>query len=270
MRVHRPRGASSLGPTSHLTGTVPRSRQRRTSLPPVTIRPTLRARPRFIRGMPVSRAMAASAAWCLIARFLAKPPVDSLGDGGLAGGGIRLPAFRTGRSTTGAPGPRLIPEPPGRVRPANPTAPAPPGPTAGTVCNVLLAGSACGEERSGILAAESILRRSEPGPERLPRSDLPGRRSHTRSPSPSRLRSADNSIAREGSSMHCRPNARRTPRGREEVFRLVESGLTITAACGATVCARLRRGFRATAWSDSERRLVAAARVNFEGSPYIE
>jgi transposase InsO family protein len=31
--------------------------------------------------------------------------------------------------------------------------------------------------------------------------------------------------------MHCHPNARRTPRGRAEVFRLVEGGVTISAAC---------------------------------------
>ena len=31
--------------------------------------------------------------------------------------------------------------------------------------------------------------------------------------------------------MHCHPNARRTPRGRAEVFEAVEAGMTVTAAC---------------------------------------
>lgn len=38
--------------------------------------------------------------------------------------------------------------------------------------------------------------------------------------------------------MHCHPNARRTPRGRAEVFRLVEAGLTVTAACLAAGVSR--------------------------------
>ena len=40
--------------------------------------------------------------------------------------------------------------------------------------------------------------------------------------------------------MHCHPNARRTPRGRAEVFRLVEQGMTVTAAC---LAARVSRRF---------------------------
>jgi len=40
--------------------------------------------------------------------------------------------------------------------------------------------------------------------------------------------------------MHCHPNARRTPRGRAEVFRLVEAGMTVTAAC---LAARVSRRF---------------------------
>jgi hypothetical protein len=40
--------------------------------------------------------------------------------------------------------------------------------------------------------------------------------------------------------MHCHPNARRTPRGRAEVFGLVEAGMTVTAACMA---ARVSRRF---------------------------
>jgi transposase InsO family protein len=31
--------------------------------------------------------------------------------------------------------------------------------------------------------------------------------------------------------VHCHPNARRTPRGRAEVFRAVEAGMTVSAAC---------------------------------------
>ena len=38
--------------------------------------------------------------------------------------------------------------------------------------------------------------------------------------------------------MHCHPNARRTPRGRAEVFRLVEAGMTVTAACLAAGVSR--------------------------------
>ena len=38
--------------------------------------------------------------------------------------------------------------------------------------------------------------------------------------------------------MHCHPNARRTPRGRAEVFRFVEAGLTVTAACLAAGVSR--------------------------------
>jgi transposase InsO family protein len=40
--------------------------------------------------------------------------------------------------------------------------------------------------------------------------------------------------------MHCHSNARRTPRGRAEVFRLVEAGMTVTAAC---LAARVSRRF---------------------------
>ena len=40
--------------------------------------------------------------------------------------------------------------------------------------------------------------------------------------------------------MHCHPNARRTPRGRAEVFDLVEAGMTVTAAC---LAARVSRRF---------------------------
>ncbi len=40
--------------------------------------------------------------------------------------------------------------------------------------------------------------------------------------------------------MHCHPNARRTPRGRAEVFRLVEAGMTVSAAC---LAARVSRRF---------------------------
>jgi transposase InsO family protein len=40
--------------------------------------------------------------------------------------------------------------------------------------------------------------------------------------------------------MHCHPNARRTPRGRAEVFELVEAGMTVTAAC---IAARVSRRF---------------------------
>lgn len=38
--------------------------------------------------------------------------------------------------------------------------------------------------------------------------------------------------------MHCHPNARRTPRGRTEVFRLVEQSMTVTAACLAAPVSR--------------------------------
>ncbi|HYK95440.1 MAG TPA: IS481 family transposase, partial [Candidatus Dormibacteraeota bacterium] len=38
--------------------------------------------------------------------------------------------------------------------------------------------------------------------------------------------------------MHCHPNARRTPRGRAEVFRLVDAGMTVTAACLAAGVSR--------------------------------
>ena len=31
--------------------------------------------------------------------------------------------------------------------------------------------------------------------------------------------------------MHCHANARLTPRGRAELFRAVEAGMTFTAAC---------------------------------------
>jgi transposase InsO family protein len=40
--------------------------------------------------------------------------------------------------------------------------------------------------------------------------------------------------------MHSHPNARRTPRGRAEVFELVEAGLTVSAAC---LAARVSRRF---------------------------
>ncbi len=40
--------------------------------------------------------------------------------------------------------------------------------------------------------------------------------------------------------MHCHPNARRTPRGRAEVFGLVDAGMTVTAAC---IAARVSRRF---------------------------
>jgi transposase InsO family protein len=40
--------------------------------------------------------------------------------------------------------------------------------------------------------------------------------------------------------MHCHPNAFRTPRGRAEVFDLVEAGLTVSAAC---LAARVSRRF---------------------------
>lgn len=33
--------------------------------------------------------------------------------------------------------------------------------------------------------------------------------------------------------MHCHPNARRTPRGRADIFEAVEAGMTVTAACEA-------------------------------------
>ncbi len=33
--------------------------------------------------------------------------------------------------------------------------------------------------------------------------------------------------------MHCHPNARRTPRGRADLFEAVEAGMTVTAACAA-------------------------------------
>lgn len=40
--------------------------------------------------------------------------------------------------------------------------------------------------------------------------------------------------------MHCHPNAKLTPRGRADVFELVEAGMTVTAACTA---ARVSRRF---------------------------
>jgi transposase InsO family protein len=57
--------------------------------------------------------------------------------------------------------------------------------------------------------------------------------------------------------MHCHPNARRTPRGRAEVFRLVEAGMTVTAAClAANVSRRFYYRWRPAWRSGGEAALV--------------
>jgi transposase InsO family protein len=64
--------------------------------------------------------------------------------------------------------------------------------------------------------------------------------------------------------MHCHPNARRTPRGRAEVFRLVEAGLTVTAACLAAGVSR-RFYYR---WLPAWRAGGAAALVDRSSRPH--
>ncbi len=64
--------------------------------------------------------------------------------------------------------------------------------------------------------------------------------------------------------MHCHPNARRTPRGRAEVFGLVEAGMTVTAAC---LAARVSRRFYYR-WREAWRTGGEAALVDRSSRPH--